>query len=515
MPRAKKINLNSRMARAFTNYYERKHQRLKGVYAQDANSPSEPPVATYRELILADEPKLFWRLNESSGNALDSSGNGHDTAVIGFTGPDRAVPGPLRNEASTAYRMDGSTTKLVYKVGLTAAALNIDGAKPWTIESWVNASGVGITFVGAWEIGTKSADQYAALGHTNSATGWQINRYGPSDNFISPFGEGVWQLFHVVNDPGSDTPLKVYINGELIHDSATSINLGAVFPFAVGQLDSRYFQGDIAEVAVYDRVLTPEKILARVILAGYGGEPLPVTYQSEVLSDAPRIFWRMHLPDPTKHLTPDVSGHNLGADVHYVTRSMPGPILSDPDDTSFGWTLEGQGPGLTQQYLVGNGLEGSGFTTPATLGVAGGGSWTVEAWIYPTGTHNFLGIWQLGFKAAGQFAALCTGNQDRKLYIHTWNGTGIGSGVSIPWDAWTLVHVIYDHTTTTFSVYLNGSPTAAYTLTYAVTLPTSGGSFEVGRLDANQWLGRIDEVAVYSGALPAARRAARWASSGR
>lgn len=506
MLKPKVPNLGTKMARAFFDHNDQKRQKSRRL--------AVPAPTTYDALVMADDPQLYWRLNEWSGNAVDSSGNGHSTAVVGFTGPDRAAPGPLRNQNSTSYRMNGSTQRLVYKVGLTAAGLNIDGTKPRTIEAWVNATGLGITFVGAWEVGSKVAGQYASLGHTNTATGWQINKFGTSDEFVSPFGHDVWQLFHVINDPSSATPLKVYINGEQIVDSASVVSLGTAIPFAVGQLDARYFQGMIAEVAVYDKVLTPEQMMARVTMAGYGDDPLPERYQNEVLKDSPSVYWRMHLPDENKHLTPDLSGHNLGGDVFYVSRSLPGPILSDPTDTAFGWTLEGKN-GNTQQLIMGNGLESSGFTTPASLGISGGGSWTVESWIYPSGAHTYRGIWQIGAKAAGQFAALCSGPGDSKIYIHTWGGAGLGAGASVPWDAWTLVHVVYDHTTTTFSVYLNGSATAAYSVTLAVTLPGTGNTFDVGVLDANQWLGRIDEVAVYAGALSAARRAARWSASGR
>lgn len=508
MLKPKVPNLGTPMAHAFLDHNDSKRQKNRRM--------AGPTPTTYDALVLSDKPRLYWRLNEWAGNAIDSSGNGHTTAVSGFTGPDRSAPGPLRNQNSTSYRMNGSTTRLIFKVGLTAGGLNIDGTKPRTIEAWVNASGLGITFVGAWEVGTKTTGQYAALGHTNSETGWQINKFGASNDFTSPLGHGNWQLFHVINDPSSDTPLKVYIQGELIVDSASVVSLGTGIPFAVGQLDGRLFAGTIAEVAVYDKVLTPSQIMARVTMAGYGAEPRPESYQNEVLKDSPSVYWRMHLPDENQHLVKDTSGHNLGGDVHYVTRSAPGAILSDPADTSFGWTLEGT-HGHTQQYIVGNGLEGSGFTRPATLGIDGGGSWTVEAWIYPTGTHSFRGVWQLGSKVAGQFAALCTGNNDQKLYVHTWNGTGLGSGIAIPWDAWTLVHVVYDHTTTTFSVYLNGSASTSYTVTYAVTLGSGavGTFFEAGQLDAIQWLGRLDEVAVYPGVLPAGRRAARWSASGR
>lgn len=506
----KRPNQNSRMWRAFLDHYNRQAQRRRRLASQEPRP--EPGPSSYEELVTSDSPRLYWRLNEWRGNAIDSSGNGHDTAVIGFTGPDRAAPGPLRNQNSTAYRMDGTTSRLVYKVGLTAEGLNIDGTKPRTIEAWANASGLGITFVGVWEVGSKAAGQYASLGHTDSETGWQINQFGPSDNFTSPFGHNTWQLFHVVNDPDSATPLKVYINGVQVLDSASVITLGTAIPFAVGQLDSRLFQGTIAEVAVYDKVLSQQQMLARVNMAGYGESPLPENYQNEVLKDAPSVYWRMHLPDENQHLIPDVSGHNLGGDVLYVIRSQPGALLSDPADTSFGWNLEGK-DGNTQQYIVGNGLEASGFTTPGSLGIDGASSWTVESWIYPTGNHNFRGVWQIGSRAAGQFASLCT--VDQKLYIHTWNGTGLGAGVSIPWDTWTLVHVAYDHTTTTFSVYLNGAASAEYTLTYAVTLGSAGTAFEVGRLDGTQWLGMIDEVAVYKGVLPADRRSIRWTASGR
>lgn len=473
----------------------------------------DAPASAYAAHVLADGPAAYWRLDEQAGGVFDDSGNNRNAAAINLTGPMRSEPSPLRGENATCFRFDGAARHVIS--GVNAAALNIDGTKPKTIEAWVRADGLGITFTGAWEIGTRTLAQYLSLSHTDSATGYAISTYGANANFTGA-GHGTWMLVHVTYDPTEPTDkLKAYVNGTLAAQSSLATNLGTGIPFLIGALDGRQFTGAVAEVAVFDKVLPTARMLERHALAGTG--TLPVPYQAEVLADRPRLYWRNHLPDGNQHLTPDLSGYNLGGDTFYVTRSQESALLNDPSDTSFGWTGLGQGPGKTQELVQSNGLEGSGFADGATLGIGGAAaSWTVETWIRPTGTHNFRGVWEMGAKAAGQFAGLLTGGTgDHKLYVHTWGGAPLGAGAAVPWDQWTLVHVTYDHTASTVALYLNGSATAAYSVPYAISLPATGWTFSSGRLDANQWLGLIDETAVYQGVLPAARRLARWTASGR
>ncbi len=470
--------------------------------------------SAYAAHVLADGPTLYWRLSEATGGVLDSSPSGQNAAVTNMTGPMRAHPGPLRSEPSTAFVFDGGLRSVSGTA--TAATLNINGTKPKTVECWVRGDAIVTTFSGAWEVGTRALGQYLSLSHTDTATGYAISTYGANADFTGA-AHGAWMLVHVTYDPAEPTAnkLRAYVNGVQAAQSSLAVNLGTGLPFLVGHLDNRYFAGAVAEIAVFDKVLPASRMLARYAQSGIA--TLPIPYQSQVLADLPRLYWRNHLPDPDKHLTPDVSGNNLGGDVFYVQRSQESAILSDAADTSFGWNGLGHGVGKTQELVQSNGLEASGFANGTTLGIAGASaSWTVEAWIKPTGTHNFRGVFEMGMKAAGQYVALMTGGTgDHRLYLHTWGGTGIGAGAAIPWDAWTLVHVCYDHTATTASVYLNGAASPAYSVTYAVALPGTGWTFSIGRLDANQWLGLIDEAAVYQGVLAPARRAVRWAASGR
>jgi hypothetical protein len=266
-------------------------------------------------------------------------------------------------------------------------------------------------------------------------------------------------------------------------------------------------------------ILPLKKTITRSLkrsLMGSSGAVVPsMSYKDTVLASSPRLYWDMHLPDPSQHLCPDVSGHNLGGDVFYVKRSAPGAILTDPANTGFTWDGTGNGAGDLREFIESNGLEGSGFATGGVLGIDGASaSWTVECWIYPTTTHNWLGAWQVGVKAAGQYVALMTGGNDQRLYLHTWGLAGIGTGVAVPWDTYTLVHVSYDHTTQILSVFLNGEATSRYTVSAAINLPTSGWSFQAGRLDANQWLGHIDDTAVYDKVLTAGERMARYVAAG-
>lgn len=226
------------------------------------------PAPSYAATVLADAPVLYWRLDTTTGDALDSSGNGLDTAVPGFSEASRSVPGPLLSEATTAFACDG-TDRVVYRVGTTAATLGIGGTGAKSFTCWIKPGGVGITYTGVWEVGTKVSGNYLALCRTEGDEGnWSINTYGPNIAFAGP-PDGAWAHVAVTYDPGLPEPLKVYVDTELRLSSATVVDLGDAIPFAVGSLDLRYFVGDVGEVAVFDSALSPARIAAHHQAAGY------------------------------------------------------------------------------------------------------------------------------------------------------------------------------------------------------------------------------------------------------
>jgi hypothetical protein len=238
---------------------------------------SAPPSQGYAAEVLADAPRLFWRFDTTTGTVPDASGNGFTATTSGLTTANRSAAGPLSGQptASTAFEFVGDGD-YVTSTSATATALGIDGTKAKTIECWVRADGLGSTYVGAWEIGSKSGGQYMALCHTDSATAYSVNTYGPNATWTGP-GHGVWQLVHVTYDPtDATTPLKAYVNASQVLASATTVNLGTANPLLAGYLDFRPWVGLVAELAVYDKVLSTGRMAAHLAAAA-GAAPTNTT----------------------------------------------------------------------------------------------------------------------------------------------------------------------------------------------------------------------------------------------
>jgi len=64
-----------------------------------------PPASPYRDAIMADHPVGYWRLAETTGNALDETGNATGGRYNG--GVTRGVPGALAGDTNLAARFDG------------------------------------------------------------------------------------------------------------------------------------------------------------------------------------------------------------------------------------------------------------------------------------------------------------------------------------------------------------------------------------------------------------------------
>src|SRR5207302_2559305 len=63
---------------------------------------------TYDAMVLADGPAAFWRMDESSGNAMiDASGHGNDGAYAGAF--SLGQPAPFTGDGNAAVSFDGHT----------------------------------------------------------------------------------------------------------------------------------------------------------------------------------------------------------------------------------------------------------------------------------------------------------------------------------------------------------------------------------------------------------------------
>jgi large repetitive protein len=222
----------------------------------------------YQDIILADRPVNYWRLGESSGNAIDQMGQ-HNLVWAGT--PIYGASGALTNNANTAMSLDGATEYASKSVS-GFRSVDIQGS----IELWfkTNSSGVDWAFSSGNLVAAGLV--YAGVVLVNGKCRWQIdkNTTAGAANFIetvSSFNDDVWHHLVVITD-GNASGWKLYINAVLQNVNTTGSNTGDWFAdvpnlanVVIGGVQfyttTGYFNGHLDEVAVYNYPLTSSQIL--------------------------------------------------------------------------------------------------------------------------------------------------------------------------------------------------------------------------------------------------------------
>jgi hypothetical protein len=217
----------------------------------------------YRDVILADSPVNYWRLGESSGNAIDEMGE-HDLTWAGT--PVYGATGALVNDANTAMTLDGATEYANKAVGGYRS-----GDSQGAIELWckdMSSSGYAVS-----SADTASTSRYISLILTPTAvqfTQRNNDTYDAVYNPAVPLNDGSWHYVVVTSDSNS---YKIYVDGEPVALTVTSgTNSGDWFAdtlardnLTIGDLIRTSSTGKVAgsldEVAVYNYPLTAAQIL--------------------------------------------------------------------------------------------------------------------------------------------------------------------------------------------------------------------------------------------------------------
>jgi hypothetical protein len=197
----------------------------------------------YPQAVLADQPLLYYRLDELSGStAYDSSGNGFN-GIYSNVGHD---PGPAPALGSSAS-FHGETTEG------TIAVPVLSGSLPQvTVEAWVHLN--------TWNT---LPDAFGNIGVSGIYAGdfwqpgsFQVGVLNPNQLQVSLFGaagQGFSERFFIEDDAVTTGANAVPVN-------LTSAHIGAWLGFDGSFY--RFLDGQIDEVAVYAAALSPDRIAA-------------------------------------------------------------------------------------------------------------------------------------------------------------------------------------------------------------------------------------------------------------
>lgn len=226
-----------------------------------ADADAAAATSAYAAAVLADKPILYYRLGEKdiAGKALDSSISGRAATFKG--GVVCGVPGAIAGDPDTACRFDNNTTAV-----FLADGPKFTGLVPYSLEAWArptNVQGANGHVVAACE--QEPNDGYAMFFYQGAGPRWERETPAGTDGTqappISPTGYA-----HLVGTYDGTT-LRLYVDGVLASSSMTTKTYPGTHgqPFSIGansNADSNHFEGDIDEVALYDHVLTQDRIKA-------------------------------------------------------------------------------------------------------------------------------------------------------------------------------------------------------------------------------------------------------------
>lgn len=202
-----------------------------------------------------------------NGNANDESGNGNDGNVIGATlAKDRF------GDSGKAYNFDGENDF----VDLTTAQWGIEGNSARSVFAWVkttHAPKMGMAIFSSGSTGQSHAFNifdYAGRGIVG-VMGFD-NDFYPEKGV--KYNDGVWRLVGVVHDGNK---VATYVDGNLDNETKKTFN-------TIGQKNyiglqnhrmGRFFKGQIDDVRIYNRALSPQEVTALYDLDSKPVDPKP------------------------------------------------------------------------------------------------------------------------------------------------------------------------------------------------------------------------------------------------
>ena len=255
------------------------HTTAKSPASSSVTVSSTSPTLTYRQTALADKPSFLWPLNETSGTTAQDA-SPHRFNGIYESGTTQRVPGPITGTTATAF--DGSS-------GDVAAAAAVIDPENMSIEGWfkttTDAGGKIIGF-GNLQTGLSSSyDRHIYMMNDGQLVFGVWTGQTQTIETSHVYNDGQWH--YLVATISSGGGMNLYIDGQLVGtnsngsaqaftgywraggDNLNGWNLDPWGSNSQGttQPYSYYFNGSIANVAVYPTALSAAQVKAHYAAA--------------------------------------------------------------------------------------------------------------------------------------------------------------------------------------------------------------------------------------------------------
>lgn len=471
---------------------------------------SFPAASAYASSVRSAGARIYWPLNETSGtNVIDRAAGAASPVGVGVndgradTGVTWGQAGAVAGDAAAS--LGDNDQSRVYTLGQEYAP------STFTVQAWIRTS----TTAGGRILGFSDL-QTGTSGHRDrhlymDNSGRLIFGVKAPNNALrtvastATFRDDQW---HMVTGTMGSSGMALYVDGVRVGQRAdTTQGEEYVGNWRLGgdNLDgwpsrpsSRNFVGSVDEVAVYPTALSPSAILGQYEASGRTAAVPPApgdAYGAAVYADDPDLYWRLAESSGT---TASDSGRaaNPGTYRNGVTLGAAGALSGNTAARFDG----------TNQFAASN----AAFSDPST--------YTTEAW-FRTSTDaggKIIGFGDNPDGSSGSYDRHVYLQNDGKVVFGAWTGVAntITTSAAYNDDAWH--HVVATQSSNGMKLYVDGSLVGTHPQTAAQPYT---GHWKIG--GDNTWgsssaylNGTIDEVAVYSSELNAARVAAHFAAGG-
>lgn len=466
--------------------------------------PGSTPA--YSLAVVDDDPVHYWPLGETSGSTGVDWAGGSDLALTANTG--RTASGQATDGSTRATTFTGSTNSYASTSALES------GQDELSVEAWfrtTSTQGGKIVGFGSSSTGiSSSSDRHIYLSGNGMVT-WGVYP-GQVSVLQSSAGYNDGQWHHVVGTLG-DAGMTLFVDGARVGARGDVRSAQAYDGYwRVGgdninswpNVNSRFLNGSIADVAVYDRALTRSEVDGHWVDSGRT-TTIPAApadaYGASVFDLDPTLYWRLGEASgaTARDSGPNgVAGEYRRAGTAQFGYGQAGALTGVPDTAvGFASTRSTQTNWNNRQIVA----SASSMPSPARF--------SVETWFRTSSTR---GGKLIGFGNSNSTGTNPSSQYDRHvmmtpggaLQFGVWNGSQQVLETSATYNDGAWHHVVGQQSSSGMQLYVDGQLVGSNGVTTAESFTgywrLGGDTTWVGD---PFWVGTLDEVAVYAAPLTA------------
>lgn len=442
---------------------------------------------TYETLSLAQSPGGYWKLDETSGSILDSSGNGNNGSEVGtLTRGETSLVTADPGKAISGFSASDYIT--------VSNDATISPTSSFTVTYWFQTSSSGNNTA----MDKRDLFSPAVQGFLTGVRGDKVRAYIKNASSVTTevignktVSDGLVHFASCVYDDDTDL-ISVYVDGEFDNSGAfagTYATVAVSDALYIGRNGPTstwtYFDGTLDEVKYIERALSAEEIADEYAMGKHG----PNTYAYIAHRMNPVAYWRL------EEVGSPVTAQDETGKMYDGTYNNS-PTLGDPGLITDGGNSVGFN-GSTQFVTV-----------PNTAKLGGKSNHSVSFWCKPTivdGTARH--VYSENDSGGNIVFAVGIGASNTFVHVIINSGTFVATGTTTPVVGETYHVVATLDSTNGMSLYVNG--VLEDTDPNTNTIPSSITQIRIGCvLSASTEVfffgGNIDELSTYDKTLSAA-----------